>query len=171
MALSGAALKGLTIYSADEIDSQNVTGFRCPLLFDRNAWLVAIGDVGQGLCHLIITSLKGWPLNGQLAKIRHGYFRHHLTGQRRFKVLAVLIAFDIDIWLACQTQIIALNRLFGTFIKRRLDGIALSLRTKAGFDHGHRHLAGTKARHIHGLGKLGQFFQDLRLDLSCSDHN
>ena len=65
MALSGAALKGLTIYSADEIDSQNVTEFRCPLLFDRNAWLVVIGDVGQGLCHLIIASFSLQYLRGE----------------------------------------------------------------------------------------------------------
>ena len=81
MPLSGTAFKRLALNSTDEIDNQNVTQFCRALRFDLDAWLVAIGDVGQSFGNLVVTSLKGRALDRQLAKIRHGNLRHHLTGQ------------------------------------------------------------------------------------------
>ena len=131
MAFGGTAFKSLAADPTNKINHRNIARFGSACLGNWSCRTVFVGNAPQRLFNFFWIAVNFRTINTNFAKIRNRNCWHDFTCKRCFEVFAIFIRFDIDLWLACKTKIIAFDRLTSAFIKRCLDGIAANLIAKA----------------------------------------
>ena len=165
----GAALEGLAVDTALEIDRDLVAVLRRRALFGRAEMAVLGGQAVQRLGDFAVLGLDRQALELEGGEIDRLDLRHQFEREGIFEILAVLEFEVVDRRLHRRADALAVDRRGGRVGDRRLQDLALHRVAEAMAQHGERHLADPEAGHADLAADLVQPGDQLVLDVGGGD--
>ena len=167
--LGGAALEGLAVDAADEVDRDLVAVLRLGPFLGGAEMPVLLAQAADRLVDLLVLGPDDHALELQRGEVDRLDFWHQLEVERVFEIRAVLELEVADLGLHRRADPLVLDRVGGRVLDRRLQDLALDRVAEAGAQHGERHLAGAEAGHPDLLADLVQPRHQLALYVGGGD--
>ena len=167
--LGGAALEGLAVDAADEVDRDLVAVLRFGAVVRRAEMPVLLGQAADRLVDLVVLRPDDHAFELERGEVDRLDLGHELEVERVFEVRAVLELEVADLRLHRRADPLVLDRARGGVLDRRLEDLALDRVAEAGAQHGERHLAGAEAGHPHLAADLVEPRHQLAFDVGGGD--